>query len=326
MASNKTSEELWTLFVQEVARTGTSGLVPNDARWKGIEARFLRAMRHPRFRYPGRDPKPYVLEQPEGDDNGDKQRVEKLVWNVLSRRPDIALEIVTLITSEPRLIKTYWLPQILEIVSFAEYGMEIPRITRQYLKFLMTREPLRELMTQLQERDGSTCEARSDTNRAAESEAGVTLVEVHKKLTEVSAYTIENFHAYLCTIFRNNLLKAVNHDDTNLSVGRDEETEWARKLRRRKKQSLYELQESGEDKVDAVLNHLSPPSPDQTIIASGSDLLELIPAGRLRKVAVLRFVEDLTQAEVAKELNVTERTVRTDEEKIKTLVRKKVNP
>lgn len=333
MASDKENEERFKLLL-EVAQNG-SGLIPNDERWRAIERRLARAMRH--GRPPWRDPnRRYVLRESEGDSKGYlKQVTETAIRNAVSWHPEIAVEVITLITSEPRLIRNYWFLRILEIASFAEYGMEIPRITRRYLDLLMTRERLRELMTELQEREGSTSKAQFGNNRAVESEAGMTLVEVHKRLAEVSAYAVENFHAYLLTTFRNNLLKAVNYDDTNLSVDEYEETEWARKLKRRKKQSLDRLESYSEnqsedddsgDKVDALLKPVSPPRPEEALIASGSYLLESIPAGRLRKVAILRYVEDLTQPEVAKQLSVTERTVRTDEEKIKSLVRKKVNP
>jgi RNA polymerase sigma factor (sigma-70 family) len=321
MSSDKENEERLKLIL-EIAQKG-SGLIPDDERWRAIEQRLARAARH--GRPPWRDPNRYVLRESEGDSKGDlKQETEKLIRHAVSWCPDIAEEIVTLINSQPQLTKIYWFLRILEIASFAEYGMEIPRITRRYLNLLMTRYPA--LANALQQREGLTSEVPSVENTAVESEAGMTLVEVHKRLAEISAYAVENFHAYLCITFRNNLLKAVNHDDTNLSVDEYEETEWARKLRKRKKQSLDKLASESEKKLDAKLKKVSPPSPEEALIASGSYLLESIPAGRLRKVAILRYVEDLTQPEVAKELNVTERTVRADEEKIKALLRKQLTP
>jgi hypothetical protein len=273
MASDKATEEFWQML-EEMAQTGSSGLVPNDKRWVAIEREFLRTLLHRGHRV-------------RLDHKKDlKQITEELIKDTVRRRPKIAEKVVTLITSNPRLIKTYWLPWILEIVSFAEYGIKSPRITKHYLNLLMNRQPkrLKELSTELQNREGATSEARFGKKNAVESEVGFTLVEVQKRLTKVSPYAVANFRAYLWTTFRNNLLKAVYHDDTSLPSNDYKETEWAKKLRRRKKQSLDELQQIDEGKkADAALKNISPPSTEEAVIASGLDLLRLIPERKISR-------------------------------------------
>src|SRR5262249_50662516 len=144
-----------------------------------------------------------------------KEVIESAIKGILKHNPKLAEEVTELATSKPNLIKDYWLPRLLELVAFAEYGMKIPRITERYLDLLKTgqRGTLKELVEDLREREGSTPEEGVDERTAPESEAGLTLVEVHKRLAEVSALTVEDFHSYLRRAFRNNVLNALYHDD-----------------------------------------------------------------------------------------------------------------
>jgi RNA polymerase sigma factor (sigma-70 family) len=298
-------------FLERLRQQTGTGLLPNDKRWKAIDQQLISILGDVIFEFRDR-----------------KDVIEDAVKHILKHMPKLAEEVAELATSNPELIRTCWFPRLLEIVAFAEYGVKVPRITERYLDLLMTgqRGRLKELTEALRRREGSTSKHRCEEKTAVESEAGLTLMKVRARLADVSASTVKDFHSYLRTTFRNNVLDALHYDDVSLPMDNYGKTPWAKKLERRKKQSLDELQEFDEEKAKAVLKDFSAPSPEEIAINSEIDPFELIPESRQKKVAILRYVEGLTQAEAAKELNVTERTVRADEEKIKARLRKQLTP
>lgn len=260
-------------FLTRMRQERGTGLVPRDSLWKAIDEKLLRIFGDVLF-------------------SNDRERIlRQAVPSIVKQMPKLAEEVAELATANPELIKTYWLPRLLEVVAFSAYGMKLPKITASYSALLMKRQSskIKKLTKQLKKRAGVP---------AVQSEANFTLVNVHNALADVSTHTIEDFHQYLSKVFRNNVLNALTPDDVSLPTPFDEKTPWGKKMVRRKKDSLDEVMAFDAKKVDQALKNISPPSPEDTLNSSGAYILALIPEGRLREVAILRYLEDLPNESV----------------------------
>jgi len=245
-----------------------------------------------------------------------RKKWEDLIKQWLDQNPDLAVELARDSVGFAAFIR-----DLVQTVNFIKYGLRDEAVTKLYLDWLGQLNNYR--TKKLIRREGP---------HAVASEAGLAIVDTYERMAQLSAWAMMEFVSYLKKVFSNNLLKALCQDDISLMKGGstdrspledfesrmgnyDPNSEFGKKLIRRQETLKQVAREAAERDQEEIEKQYV-----EKLDLDLDSILEELPEDRQKKVLIRRFVEDRTQIEVAKELGVTERTVRNDEQTIKEVV------